>query len=428
MGMKRRERNNRPSRFLALIGPGLLVAATGVGAGDLATSGFAGSKLGTAILWAVALGAILKCALNEGLARWQLVTGETLLEGALGRLGRPAGAVFLLYLLPWSFCVGAALISACGVTFQAMAPLGGDPVRGKLVYGAVHSLAGVVLAWQGGYRLFEKVMAGCIAVMFAAVIVTAVLLRPDPAEIALGLVAPRIPQFHGGGLTWTIALMGGVGGTVTILGYGYWIRERGRLGSEDLRTCRIDLAVGYAMTAAFGMAMIVIARGMELDGQGVTLMLGLAQQLQEQIGPAGRWIFLVGAWAAVFSSLLGVWQVVPTIFADAWSLLRQPQRLRRDGRPASSATTSRAYRLFLITLAVVPLVQVSHSFREVQKSYALLGAAFIPLLALVLLVLNGRTAWIGARHRNGPLAIALLSSALALALLAGYVQIKSLAQ
>ena len=35
----------------------MLVAATGIGAGDLATAAFAGSKLGLAILWAVILGA-----------------------------------------------------------------------------------------------------------------------------------------------------------------------------------------------------------------------------------------------------------------------------------------------------------------------------------------------------------------------------------
>ena len=62
-------------RLLTVIGPGLLVAATGVGAGDLATGGYAGSKLGLAVLWAVALGALLKYVLSEGLARWQLVTG-----------------------------------------------------------------------------------------------------------------------------------------------------------------------------------------------------------------------------------------------------------------------------------------------------------------------------------------------------------------
>ena len=76
--------------LFSILGPGILVAATGVGAGDLATAAFAGSKLGVAVLWAVMLGALIKFFLTEGLTRWQLATGETLLEGSMSRLGRPA--------------------------------------------------------------------------------------------------------------------------------------------------------------------------------------------------------------------------------------------------------------------------------------------------------------------------------------------------
>ncbi len=43
----------------------MLIAATGVGAGDLATAGLAGSKLGLAVLWAVLLGAMLKFVLTR---------------------------------------------------------------------------------------------------------------------------------------------------------------------------------------------------------------------------------------------------------------------------------------------------------------------------------------------------------------------------
>ena len=60
----------RRRSLLAIIGPGMIVAATGVGAGDLATGAFTGSKLGVAILWAVVVGAALKFTVNEGLARF----------------------------------------------------------------------------------------------------------------------------------------------------------------------------------------------------------------------------------------------------------------------------------------------------------------------------------------------------------------------
>ena len=130
---------------LRLLGPGILVAATGVGAGDLATASFAGSQLGTAILWAAVLGAFLKYVLNEGLARWQLATGDTLLEGAVRRFGRVVGWLFLPYLLLWSFFVGAARMGACGMALQALLALFEDPERGRVVYGVLASLVGLVL-------------------------------------------------------------------------------------------------------------------------------------------------------------------------------------------------------------------------------------------------------------------------------------------
>ena len=85
--------------LIFLVGPGLMLAATGVGAGDLAGGAFAGMKLGTAVLWAVVAGAFFKFVITEGLARWQLATGTTLLEGAVLRLGRFVQWFFLVYLL-----------------------------------------------------------------------------------------------------------------------------------------------------------------------------------------------------------------------------------------------------------------------------------------------------------------------------------------
>ena len=145
-------RRPRIALWLAVVMPGLLTAATGVGAGDLATAGLVGSRLGLGVLWAVPLGAFLKFVLTEGLARWQLVTGTTVLEGAMREWRRTVRLLFPLYLVPWSFFVGSALVSACGVTAQAIFPVFDDPVRGKIVYGIAQSLLGLVLVRVGGLQ------------------------------------------------------------------------------------------------------------------------------------------------------------------------------------------------------------------------------------------------------------------------------------
>jgi len=414
---------------LTMLGPGILVAATGVGAGDLATSAFTGSALGLTILWAVLLGAFFKFVLSEGLARWQLATGSTLLEGFLAdregsTRGRSSARIgFLAYLIVWSFLVSAALTSAIGVTCHAIYPLFGPEAvqTNKIVYGILHSILAVVLVRLGGYWLFEKVMSACVGLMFVIVVFSACALRPNIEDLATGLLVPRIPE---GGISWTIALIGGVGGTVTVLSYGYWIREEGREGKAALNTCRLDLASGYIVTAVFGLGMVIIGHSLEtIEGGGAKLIVNIAQQLEStlgSVGPMAKWLFLIGAWGAVFSSLLGVWQSVPYMFADVWALHRGP-----DDQASRVNTRSLPYRGYLYGLAFVPLLGLlAFDFQTMQKTYAVVGALFVPLLAIVLWFLNSHSTRIGKDFKNSWMTSFVLVAIVLFFALAGVLQVQ----
>ena len=411
--------------LLAVIGPGILVAATGVGAGDLATAAFTGNKLGVVVLWAVLAGAFLKFVINEGLARWQLATRETLLEGAIHRLGKPVMVVFLPYLLLWSFFVGAALMSACGVAMQAIVPVFENPEHGKIMFGILHSIIGVVLVLAGGFELFKKIMVVCIGLMFFVVVTTAVIICKDWGAVAGGLFIPLIPHADGQGLSWTVALMGGVGGTLTVLCYGYWMRETGRTGPAYLNTCRLDLGLAYAATAVFGISMVIIGSSIpELPkGGGATLVVQFANLLEASTGTIGKWAFLIGAWSAIFSSLFGVWQAVPYLFADFWRMSREAGTGPVTAVEKAKISSSRAYRVYLYLIATVPMAGLVVDFSQVQKIYAIFGAMFLPMLAIVLLVLNGKADWVG-RHRNKPLTTVILGGTLVIFLFFGYLQVR----
>jgi bacteriorhodopsin len=82
--------------------------------------------------------------------------------------------------------------------------------------------------------------------------------------------------------------------------------------------------------------------------------------------------------------------------------------------------TSAPYRAYLYAIAFVPLLGLAIEFKVIQKTYAIVGALFVPILAATLLVLNGRAAWVGARHTNRPLTVIALVAILAFFAYAGW--------
>jgi Mn2+/Fe2+ NRAMP family transporter len=257
-------------------------------------------------------------------------------------------------------------------------------------------------------------MSLCIATMFAGVLVTAALLPHDWSTLAEQFATPALTRAE---LPWALAVLGGVGGTVTLLSYGYWIREAGRSGASGLRDCRIDLTVAYVATALFGVAMILIGTRIEVTGSGADVALKLAEQLGQVLGPPGKWLFLVGFWGAVFSSLLGVWQSAPYLFADFLVITR-------GQKPPAELAATTPYRLYLLAIAFVPMPLLWLKVDQVQLAYAIMGALFMPLLALTLLIMNNRQDWVGNRFRNGWLINVLLVVTLVLIAAFGILQLR----
>ena len=332
-------------------------------------------------------------------------------------------------------------MSACGVAAHAILPLM-DPSTDKVIYGVLHSLVALGLVFAGGYRLFEKVMSVCIGVMFITVLATTIAIQPDWAAVASGVFIPTIPQLDAGGLKWTIGLMGGVGGTVTVLCYGYWIREDRREGLGELRTCRLDLLTGYVATAIFGMGMVILGSRIDVDSgaKGATLIVQLADQLETSLGtlgPTARIAFLIGACGAVASSMLGVWHSVPYLFVDCFQMVRaraatpasnlmaseNNDTLIQDANAHRSDSRSPIYRYSLVAIATVPAVGLFVSFSRIQLAYAVVGAAFMPILAIALLFINGSRKRIGEAGLNSMLATVSLVAVIAFFIWAGAYEI-----
>jgi len=92
---------------------------------------------------------------------------------------------------------------------------------------------------------------------------------------------------------------------------------------------------------------------------------------------------------------------VPYLFADFWNLLRHRRRLDPEHfEPFRVDTRGRASRTYLLLIALLPLLGLRYDFELVQKLNSVFGALVMPMIALALLVLNGRRSWVGSDLRN----------------------------
>ena len=262
-----------PAARWSLIGPGIVVAATGVGAGDLVATLIAGSRFGYALLWAALAGTVIKIALAEGVGRWTLASGRTIFDGwsslgggwpipgTGGRLNW-AGVYFGLYVVLWGFVYGAAAMTAAALPLAAL--FGGD----LKLWGVLSGVMGLGLVWFGGYGLFEKVMTGLVGLMFVTVVGLAIIVAPDLPAMASGL-RPTLPE---GSVFYTLGLIGGVGGTITMAAYGYWANAKGWRGPAWMRVMRLDNGVAYVVTGVFVIAMLIVGAEL-LHAAGIAIIV-----------------------------------------------------------------------------------------------------------------------------------------------------------
>lgn len=383
-----------------IIGPGLVVAATGVGAADMVATLVAGSRYGYGLLWAIIVGVILKIVLVEGAGRYSLATGYTIFEGWRS-LGRWTTWYFGPYIIIWGFVYGGTAMSSAALPLAALFP------QVDLTWWAIlMGLAGFVMVWFNRYAAFEKITAALVGIMFVTIVLLAVIAAPNVPAMFAGLV-PMIPE---GGLIYTLALAGGVGGTITLAAYGYWLREKGWYTPKWMQVMRIDNSMAYVLTGVFVVSMLIVGAEV-VAAAGVTLsagdrgLLDLSAVLNERYGEVVGTGFLIGFWAASFSSIIGVWNGVSLMFADFWGNMRGVESGHPDTRVGG-----RYFKFYLIWLTFPPMILFTLD-RPIALilAYGVLGSLFMPFLALTLLgLLNGRRVpkeWANRWHTNVALGI-----------------------
>ncbi|MGE7990546.1 Nramp family divalent metal transporter [Pseudomonas sp. NPDC089554] len=389
---------NRLSRTLKLLGPGIIAVLSWLGAGDLITSSVAGANYGYAMMWVLAVSLLLRYLIVNIIARFQLCNnkGMSILEG-YAQL-HPVFAWFLLgYALLMGHLMNAYMIKGAGESLAMLL---------KVDYPLLCSIFVVLAVWmlvgRSIYSLIEGVMKALLAIMTLAFLALAVMSGPDVGGIVQGTIGFSIPANEGvhGALLVAVSVIGAVAGSVANFVHPYVMRQKGWVGPQHKRIQRNDLLFAVFVGIIINLAIwIVGAEILRPNGIEVNTLADLGKALEMYFGSIGWYVFFVGVFATLFASIAGKTTAFPMLITDALQHVR-PERRERYGKEFHKDP---AHRWFLLFILVTPLIWSfpgMPDFVTLTIGVSALNIVGLPIISLGLLIMSNQKSLLPKEYRN----------------------------
>ena len=325
------------------LGPGVIIAGAIVGSGELFATTGTGARAGIGLLWLILVGCGIKVFVQIELGRAAVTTGETTLAllnrvpGPRAKLGagNPVNWVVLLWAAMMVTQLGqmGGLAGGVGQALDLAFPLLG--AHGPAIQAALAGLLTAGLLWDGRYRLIQALSAVLVAAFTVLTVGNAAALQASeqfalPAADLRGGLNPFNDLVSNPDALWiALAAFGLIGvGATELVAYPYWCLEKGYArfagpppgdGSPEapawtrrargwMRVMRVDafaaLAVYTVSTVAFYLIGAAVLHPSGARPEGPETIAVLATAYDPVFGREAGWLFLGGAVAVLYSTLL----------------------------------------------------------------------------------------------------------------------------
>ncbi len=357
------------SDILKRIGPGMILAASIVGSGELIATTVLGAEVGYTLLWLIIVSCLIKMVVQNELGRYSIATGETTLE-AFDRI--PGPRVKVSWIVWCWFVMVLATLMQIGAMMGAIGEIlhGPFPEISINAWVWILNFATVGLLIGGRYSVVEK-SATIMVVLFTLMTVgCAIILLKLPQYFSVGEMLGGL-TFHlpEAGMATAVAAFGitGVGGTELVM-YPYWCIEKGYAryaGPRDesaewkrrahgwVRVMGVDVlssALIYTFaTVAFYLLGAGVLNGMGLMPAGSDMIAELSNLYTQTLGMWSMPIFLIGAVAVLYSTVFSSTAAHCRVFADFVGMIGIYDR-------RNYALRLKMIRLFVVLLLFVPSV------------------------------------------------------------------------
>lgn len=399
-------------KALTQIGPGIILAGSIVGSGELILTTSLGADWGFVFLWLIIFSCVIKVFVQIELGRYAISSGEPTLTALDSLPGPRLGAHWLVWwwffmLLATVFQLGAmvglvgqALVMAFPTVSPAIADAVGnlspslaDAIRARPEHpwSLMTALAAILLLLSGGYKRLEWITTALVALVTLVTVGSVLLLarteyyiRPADIREGFSLGVFSLPPTA---IAAAFAAFGITGvGASELYAYPYWCLEKGYgratgRRSDDpawaerargwLRVMNLDAWVSMVVftvaTVAFYFLGAAVLHRQDLHPKGPQMIVTLAEMYMHIFGDWTKIVFMIGAWAVLFKTLYVASAGHARLSADFLSLAK----IVKYDRPGLRHKWIQRFCIFFPTLALVLYL----AFREPKLMVTIGGYA-----------------------------------------------------
>jgi Mn2+/Fe2+ NRAMP family transporter len=431
--------------ILRQLGPGMIMAGSIVGSGELIATTLVGAEAGFVLMWLIIIGCVIKVFVQIELGRYAIINGQTTLD-ALNevpgpRVGfSPAGRVNWVCWFWLAFTVVAlaqvgGLIGGVGQALAIQFPVTesgravnafqNEQIRARLadpdhvsppgpmshdatIWATLVTAVSIVLLVVGRYRLVQAVATALVVSFTLVTVVNLFMLQAMPEwRISWGDLASgfRFQVPPGDGLATALAAFGIIGvGATELIQYPYWCLEKGYArwtGPRDASAAWEKRAAGWIRvlecdawcsmvvytftTIAFYLVGAAILGRTGLNPKGDDLVRTLGEMYAPVFGSWAQMVFLFGAFAVLYSTFFVAAASHARVLADALRIFGLT-----DGDEDSNAWWVRLFSGALPLLFLGTYVFVSRDPRALVLAGGFTGSLMLPILGVTAIFIRYR--------------------------------------
>jgi manganese transport protein len=390
---------------LKRIGPGMILAASIVGSGELIAATTLGAEVGYAALWVIVLSCLIKPIVQAEMGRYIIASGET----GLASFNHVPGPRAKVNWIIWAWAVMVLItMMQIGAMFGGVSQVMNLLIPAIPVKVWVLIFAGITLALLlgGGYDRIERLAMVKVGLFTMLTLLSALLLIRMPQYFSWSALLEGFEfKMPGQGLTTAVAVFGitGVGASELFM-YPYWCVEKGyarftgrRDGTAEwnkrargwIRVMHVDILASMVIYTVATLAFYLLGAGI-LHGMGkvpsASDMIPVLSNIYTQtLGGWSLWLFYAGAIVTLYGTIFAAVAAQSRMYADMVRLM---------GGFASDDYTARVrYRkLFVVLMTALPVSLFFFYSSPVWmvKVGGIAQASMLPVIGLGTLYLHHR--------------------------------------